>query len=121
MANQPINEIRIGRVKATIWQNGTEDRPRHNVTFGRIYKDGDDWKSNHSFGRDDLLVLAKVADQAHSEIFRADAGGEGQRGPQRGRGRCCPRTGIIRDRGAAPAVPPPRIGTTRRHVRHPCL
>ena len=73
MANQPINEIRIGRVKATIWQNGTDESPRCNVTFGRLYKDGDTWKSTQSFGRDDLLVLAKLADQAHAEIFRLDA------------------------------------------------
>ena len=43
--------------------------PRHNVTFSRLYKDGDQWKSTHSFGRNDLLVLAKVADQAHSRLF----------------------------------------------------
>ena len=70
MANQkPVDEIRIGRVKATIWRNGTEEQPRHNVTFSRLYKDGDQWKSTHSFGRNDLLVLAKVADFAHTRIF----------------------------------------------------
>ena len=38
MANQkPVDEIRIGRVKATIWRNGTDEQPRHNVTFGRRY------------------------------------------------------------------------------------
>ena len=47
MANQkPIDEVRIGRVKATIWKNGTEDAPRYNVTFSRLYKDGDDkWQN----------------------------------------------------------------------------
>ena len=71
MANpKPISEVRIGRVKATIWRNGTEDHPRHNVTFSRLYKDdAGEWKSTQSFGRSDLLVLAKVADQAHSRIF----------------------------------------------------
>ena len=70
MANQkPVDEIRIGRAKATIWRNGTEEHPRHNVTFSRLYKDGDQWKSTQSFGRNDLLVLAKVADQAHTRIF----------------------------------------------------
>ena len=45
MANQkPVDEIRIGRVKATIWRNGTDEQPRHNVTFSRLYKDGDQWK-----------------------------------------------------------------------------
>ena len=70
MANsQPISDVRIGRVKAAIWPNGTEGHTRHNVTFSRLYKDGDEWKSTQSFGRNDLLVLAKVADQVHSRIF----------------------------------------------------
>ena len=71
MANpKPISEVRIGRVKAAIWPNETEGRTRHNVTFSRLYKDGDQWKSTQSFSRNDLLLLAKVADQAHSRIFK---------------------------------------------------
>ena len=71
MANQkPVDEIRIGRVKATIWKNGTDEQPRHNVTFSCLYKDGDQWKSTQSFGRNDLLVLAKVADLAHTRLFQ---------------------------------------------------
>ena len=70
MANpKPISEVRIGRVKAAIWPNETEGRTRHNVTFSRLYKNGDEWKSTQSFSRNDLLVLAKVADLAHSRIF----------------------------------------------------
>ena len=68
---KPAHEIRIGRIKATIWANQTtDDRTFHSVVLCRIYKDKDDdqWKSTDSFGRDDLLVLAKVADQAHSWI-----------------------------------------------------
>ncbi len=66
---QPVAEVRIGRVRAAIWQNETEGRTRHNVTFSRLYKDGEQWKTTQSFGNNDLLVLAKVADQAHSRIF----------------------------------------------------
>ena len=70
MANQkPVAEVRTGRVKAAIWRNETEGRTRHNVTFSRLYKDGEQWKTTQSFGSNDLLVLAKVADQAHSRIF----------------------------------------------------
>ena len=77
MANQkPVDEIRIGRVKATVWRNGTDDKPRHNVTFSRLYKEGDEWKSTQSFGRNDLLVLAKVADLAHTRIFQLPAEAE---------------------------------------------
>ena len=32
-------------------------------------KDGEQWKTTQSFGNNDLLMLAKVADQAHSRIF----------------------------------------------------
>ena len=67
---QPVAEIRIGRVKAAIWQNGTEGRTRHNVTFSRLCKDGGHWKRTQSFGNNDPFVLAKVADQAHSHLFK---------------------------------------------------
>ena len=71
MANpKPVTEVRIGRVKATVWKNGTEDQPRYNVTFSRLYKEGDQWNSTQSFGRNDLLVLAKVADLAHTRLFQ---------------------------------------------------
>ena len=39
------------------------------MTFTRIFKDGDQWKSSDSFGRDDLPLVMKVADMAHSWIF----------------------------------------------------
>ncbi len=65
---QPTKEIRLGSIKAALWKNDTEAGVRYNVTFSRLYRDGDSWKSTDSFGRDDLLLLGKVADQAHSWI-----------------------------------------------------
>ena len=50
--------------------NQVAERTRYNVTFSRIYRDADgQWKTTRSFGRNDLLVLAKVADRAHLHIF----------------------------------------------------
>lgn len=66
---RPVHEIRMGRVRAAIWQNRTDNGIRHNVTISRLYKEGDDWKDSSSFGRDDLPLVAKVCDQAHSWIF----------------------------------------------------
>ena len=81
MANpKPVAEVRIGRVKAAVWPNETEGRTRHNVTFSRLYRDGAEWKSTQSFGRNDLLVLAKVANQAHSRIFELQQEEESQAG-----------------------------------------
>ena len=73
--NQPIDHIRIGAVQAAIWQNtDRNDIPRYNVTLERLYRDADaKWQSTNSFGRDDLLVLAKVADRAHTRIHELQA------------------------------------------------
>jgi len=67
----PPHEIRLGRIKATIWTNETDNGPRHNVTFYRLYKDKEEteWRTSESFGRDDLLLLGKVADMAHTWIY----------------------------------------------------
>jgi hypothetical protein len=65
---RPVSEVRVGTIKAAIWRNETEGGPRHSVTFERLYKDGEAWKSSGSFGREDLLLLAKVSDLAHSKI-----------------------------------------------------
>lgn len=66
---RPVHEVRIGRIRAAIWENDTQNGTRHNVTISRLYKDGDAWKDSASFGRDDLPLVAKVSDLAHSWIF----------------------------------------------------
>ena len=66
---QPVHEIRLGAVKAAIWENETSVGVRHNVTVSRLYKEGEEWRNTDSFGRDDLPLVAKVVDQAHSWIF----------------------------------------------------
>ena len=63
----PVNEIRLGFVKAAISANETEAGIRHNVTVERLDTDGEGrWKTSDSLGRDDLVVAAKVLDLAHS-------------------------------------------------------
>ena len=67
---KPVREFRIGRIKAAVWANETDNGIRHNVTFSRLYvSDGGEWRDSTSFGRDDLPLLAKVADRVHSWIF----------------------------------------------------
>ena len=67
---QPAHEIRMGAIRATIWENQTTTGIRFNVTVSRLYKDGEEWKQTDSFGRDDLQLLAKVIDLAHTWIFQ---------------------------------------------------
>ena len=68
--DKPIHEVRIGAIKAAVWKNEVNGGVRYNSTFSRLYRDkeNEQWKSTDSFGRDDLLVLAKVADATHTWI-----------------------------------------------------
>jgi hypothetical protein len=67
----PAEQVRIGRLKAAIWKNEGANGAFYNVTFQRSYRTEDGkWENTASFGRDDLLVLAKIADAAHSRILR---------------------------------------------------
>lgn len=68
-AKRPVHEVRLGRIKAVIWENETKDGIRHNVSLSRIYKDGNQWKDTTSFGRDDLPLVAKLADIAHTWVY----------------------------------------------------
>ena len=70
MSQPPINNIRIGAMSAAIWANqGAEDKPFYTCTITRAYTDHDGkWHESSSFGRADLLAVAKLADQAHSHI-----------------------------------------------------
>lgn len=66
---KPAHEIRLGSIKAAIWENDTPSGTRFNATFSRIYRADDEWKRTDCFGRDDLLLVGKVADLVHSWIF----------------------------------------------------
>jgi hypothetical protein len=73
---QPVHEERIGRVKAAVWAHAGERGVRYSVTVCRVYKDGDKWQRSEGFSRDDLLVLAKVADLAHTWLCENAKGPE---------------------------------------------
>jgi len=70
--NRPVHEVRLGLIKAAIWHNLTRVGERHNVTLTRLYRNGDVWKESTHFGRDDLLLAAKVLDLAHTWIYQQD-------------------------------------------------
>lgn len=66
---KPAHKIRAGNLEVTIWRNEGEKGPWFSVTPSRSYKQGEDWKQTDSFGLDDLLMLAKLVDMAHTWIM----------------------------------------------------
>ena len=63
-SNKPAHEIRFNGVQATIWKNDTPQGPRYNTSFKRYYRENEEWKTSDAFGRDDLLTLGFVAQEA---------------------------------------------------------
>jgi hypothetical protein len=67
--NPPVKTFRLGRIKAAVWENEGEQK-FYSVTFARTYMDeASKYRDTDSFGRDDLPLVAKLADQAHTFIF----------------------------------------------------
>jgi hypothetical protein len=68
---KPVQTLRLSRVQASIWANPSADgKVFFNTTFKRAYKDDKGaWHDTDSFGRDDLPLVAKLADEAHTWIF----------------------------------------------------
>ena len=59
-AKRPARTIRMGRIRAAIWRNQTDNGILYNTTLERIYKVDDQtgWQSSDSFGPSDLLLVA---------------------------------------------------------------
>jgi hypothetical protein len=71
----PVHEVTLGRVRAAVWENLHERGTSYSVTLSRLYKDKEsgEWRDSDSFGRDDLPLVAKVSDLAHTWIFQQRA------------------------------------------------
>jgi hypothetical protein len=73
---KPVSKVTLYPISAAIWRNESVKggEPLYNVTFERSYKDNEgNWKTSDTFNAGDLLLLAKVADRAHSEIYKLRA------------------------------------------------
>ena len=72
---KPAAKVTLYPISAAIWRNENEGRAFYSATFERSYRDdAGNWKSTSSFNSGDLLLLAKVADLAHTEISKLRSG-----------------------------------------------
>jgi hypothetical protein len=82
--NMPVHEVKFGRVRATVWANEGESGVWHSVQFSRLYRDKEGkWQDADGFGREDLPLLIKAADQVHTFLYQA----VGREAPEEPRGR----------------------------------
>jgi hypothetical protein len=67
---RPVKTFRLGPIKAAVWANEADQKTFYNVAITRTYQDEQkQFHDTNSFGRDDLPLVATVADQAHTFIF----------------------------------------------------
>ena len=80
--DRPVHVVKFRNIRGKIWANRLPSgQVAYNVTIDRLWRDDDEfneggevikqgeWHQSQSFGRDDLLLVAKVADLCHSWIF----------------------------------------------------
>lgn len=67
--NKPIEVIRDGVLKATIWENEGENGVIYSTTLARTYHANDgSLKDAHSFLGSELLRIAELARQAYAAV-----------------------------------------------------
>lgn len=77
MSQKPVHEIRLGRIRAAIWANHFNGQgTAFTTTITRSYKDGNVWSNSTSFFRDDLPIVAKIADMAYAWIWSQESPAE---------------------------------------------
>ena len=76
-AVKPVKVFRLRGIAASVFANSTEVDGRqvsyHKVTVQRTYRDGDEFKTTTSYGRDDLPIVSLLVARAWEFILDAEA------------------------------------------------
>jgi hypothetical protein len=76
MTTQPVQTIRDGALKATIWKNKGGKGEFYSVQFSRLYQDAEGhYQEAQTFSGLELLRLGRLARIAYSDILRISKGG----------------------------------------------
>jgi hypothetical protein len=71
---QPIAKLSLFPITAAIWLNEKDGKSWYSTKIERRFKDeSGTWRSTDTFSAGDLLLVAKIADQAHTEIEKLRA------------------------------------------------
>lgn len=76
-STKPAKSFRLRGLSASIFANAAKSGERqstfHKVSLQRTYRDGDEWKTTTSLGRDDLPVAKLLLQRAWEYILDAEA------------------------------------------------
>lgn len=75
-SKKPAHEIKVGLIRATIWENHGEKGRFYAVQLSRRFKQGDDWKTSTSFSGGDLVNVVRATVLAEAWIYEQTGSGE---------------------------------------------
>lgn len=61
----PVHEIQLGAVRASIWEDSLFDEPKFRVSISRVMRHGERARQSDRFDAVDLPLVAEVVDLAH--------------------------------------------------------
>jgi hypothetical protein len=70
-SEKPIHEMRVGKIKAAIWADPTDQGTRHNVSLARLYMGEESWRSSDTFAREDIPLLIKLLVTAYDWMYKS--------------------------------------------------
>ena len=67
---RPVHEVRLGKIRASVWGNRTNNTTWYSITLARLYKDKEGkFQQAESFGPEDLPTLDAISSQLQSWYF----------------------------------------------------
>ena len=74
-STKPAQQFRLRGIAVSVFANTAKDRktPYYKVSLQKTYKDGDDFKTTTSLGRDDLPVAELLLKQAWVWVLNQEA------------------------------------------------
>lgn len=66
--NRPVHNIRVGGINAAIWEQEGSKGNFMNASFSRSYKQGNEWKTSHTYTVNQLDDLRRAATEAETYI-----------------------------------------------------
>lgn len=74
--NKPIEVFRRRGIKVSVFQNQSGDQVFHKVAVQKVYRDGDNWKTTSTLGRDDLPIARLLIGHAWEFILDRESKAE---------------------------------------------
>lgn len=79
--NKPVEVFRRRGIKVSVFQNQSGDQFFHKIAVQKVYRDGDNWKTTSTLGRDDLPVARLLIGHAWEFILDRESKPENQNTP----------------------------------------